>query len=98
MAATKKPERVFIKVDKAPPYVRELLADIKITIPICNSFDAIDTLIQEATRNAVTIENQEEIAPMLLALGHLFSYFRMMRDQGKHDKKYLEELQAAQPR
>ena len=92
MAATKQPERKFIDVSKAPPYVKELLMDHEITIPIAKSFKAIDAVIQEATRNAVTLPNQADMAPMLQALGHLFSHFRMMRDQGNHDIKYLEQI------
>jgi len=92
MAPPRKPERKFIRVDKAPPYVKELLGNMEVTVPIAKAFGAIDIVIQEATRNAVTTENQQDMAPMLLALGHLFSHFRMMRDQGNHDIDYIEQL------
>lgn len=91
MAAKPKPERTRIKVTNAPSYVLELLNDDMVTIPIANSWDAIDRVIQEGTRNAAKLP-VAEIAPMLQALGHLFDHFRMMRDQGRHDIKYIEQL------
>jgi hypothetical protein len=88
----RKQERTYIKVTAAPPYVCELLKDDTVTIPIAKAWDAIDRVIQEATRNIATIENQAEITPTVLALNHLFTHFRMMRDQGKHDIAYIDQL------
>jgi hypothetical protein len=92
MAAKPKPERTSVKVNNAPAYVLELLKDDTITIPIAQSWDAIDRVIQEATRNIATLENQEQVTPTVIALNHLFQHFRLMRDQGRHDIKYIEQL------
>lgn len=92
MAIPRKPERTYIKLDKAPPYVKEMIGNMDITVPIFKNFPAIKEVILEASRNAVTMENQTEAAPMLLALGHLFTHFCLLRDQGKHDADYIEKL------
>jgi K+/H+ antiporter YhaU regulatory subunit KhtT len=98
MAAKQKPnpiERKVITVNNAPPYVRELLNNVEITIPIYKSWAAIDAVFQEATRNIATLENQNEIGPTVVAINHNFTHFRMMRDQGKHDVEYIEKQKAA---
>lgn len=96
-AKPKPPERTYIKVSNAPSYVLELLKDDQVTIPISKSWDAIDRVIQEATRNIATLENQAEVTPTVLALNHLFQHFRMMRDQGRHDIEYIEKLKQQKP-
>jgi hypothetical protein len=92
----RKPERTYVKVDKAPPYVKELVGNIEVTIPIYKAFPALKEVVMAATLNFPTVENQADAAPVIIALNHLFAHLCLIRDQGKHDSDYIEKLKPKQ--
>lgn len=75
-----------VVVTQAPAYIRELIKDVGMTIPIAKAFDAIEALILEAQRNVVTTTAERADLPAVItSIDHLLKHFRLFRDQGKVD-------------
>ena len=75
-----------VVVTQAPAHVRELLKNIRVTIPIASSFDAIEAVLLEAQRNIVTTTTDKADLPAAItAIDHLMKHFRLFKDQGLVD-------------
>jgi len=73
-----------ILVNKAPAYVKQLLKNQQVTIPIASSFEAIEEVLLEAQRNILQTKD-EDTAATIRAIAHLLIHYRLMRDQGLKD-------------
>lgn len=75
-----------IVVTQAPAHVRELLKNIRVTIPIATAFDAIELVMLEAQRNIVlTTTDKADLPAAITAIDHMMKHFRLFKDQGNVD-------------
>lgn len=97
MAEENQPKKPLkdVEVTSAPAHVRALLKQIRITIPIAQSFDAIEAVLLEAQRNLVkTTTDKADLPAAIIAIDHLLTHFRLFRDQGVVDQSKVQQFQA----
>ena len=80
-----------VVVTQAPAYVRELLKDIRITIPIANAYPAICEILNEGLRNIVAATpDRADMPAVVISIDHMQKHFRLFMQQGEIDKRRIE--------